>query len=111
MACADKTRSPKPQSKDDPPVVGKRSALLVASVSREPPPPDDQRLPPLEMTNLQFLVATNRICTFIGHAYNMQLASNDLQIPLHRLGFPISSEPLRYAVLAHASFKRTGHQS
>src|SRR5205823_1281876 len=77
----------------------------------QPPTPDDQRLPPLEMTYLQFLDTTNRICTFIGHGYNMQLASNDLQIPLYRLGFPISSEPLRYAVLAHASFKRTGHQS
>jgi hypothetical protein len=75
------------------------------------PQPDDQLLAPIDKPYLQFLVTTNRLCSFLGHTYTMHLASNDLQIPIHRVMVPISSKPLRYAVLAHASFKKMGPDS
>lgn len=71
------------------------------------PTPDDQLLTRDDSMYLQFFFERNGG----GCIFSFDLWCIDLLIPVHRIVFPVASKPLRYAVLAIASFLKAGHQS
>lgn len=103
----DKILAPKTQSN----VIRQQMVTPGQSIlylSRPPPSPDNERLTDQDNLYLQFIFPIYGKGTYCSEVFGIEFLYPDVEVPAHRLTFPISSKPLRYAVLALASALKEG---
>jgi hypothetical protein len=88
------------------------SESSLRDIPRSPPPPDDARVSQLDMQYLQYLLSMPTCRLWKSELFGIQYLLRDVEVPIHYLlPLPISSKPLRYAMLAISSSRTDGSES